>query len=55
MGYLQTFWNYIKTEKGRHDITDYVRAVIIMASVIAMLRILAEFLSGWWNAVKDMM
>ncbi|HEY3426302.1 MAG TPA: hypothetical protein VGL27_16010 [Negativicutes bacterium] len=46
MGYLHAWWNYIKTPKGQHDLLDYIRAAIIMASVMAMLRILVDMVFG---------
>ncbi len=51
MGYLQSLWKYLKTEKGRHDFTDYVRAIVIMAAVMAVLRIAVELIPGWLSAV----
>ncbi|MBP2644659.1 MAG: hypothetical protein H6Q75_99 [Firmicutes bacterium] len=39
MGYLYSLWNYLKTEKARRDFLDYIRAIIIIAAVMAMVRI----------------
>jgi hypothetical protein len=44
MGYLYAWWNYVKTQKGQHDLLDYIRAAIIMASVMAMLRIMLDMI-----------
>ena len=42
-GYLRTLKNYFATNKGRHDILDYIRAVIIIA-LTALLTALIIFL-----------
>lgn len=39
MGYVYAIANYLKTEKCRHDLFDYVRAMVIMAAVMAVIRI----------------
>lgn len=44
MGYLYAIINYLKTEKARHDLLDYVRAAVIIAAVIAMVRIIVDML-----------
>jgi predicted aconitase with swiveling domain len=44
VGYLYALVNYLKTEKARHDIMDYVRAIIIMGAVMAMIRIMLDIL-----------
>lgn len=44
MGYFYAVWNYLKTEKARNDIMDYIRAIIIIGSVMAMVRILLDIL-----------
>lgn len=53
MGYLRSLWNYLKTEKGRHDFVDYVRAMVIMAAAMAMLRIATDLIPQWWGVVKS--
>ena len=40
MGYLQSLVNYLKTDKGKHDCLDYIRAIMIMAAVMVGIRIL---------------
>ncbi|WP_157221785.1 hypothetical protein [Pelosinus sp. HCF1] len=40
MGYFYSLMNYLKTDKGKHDCLDYIRAIVIMASVMAGIRIL---------------
>lgn len=44
MSYLYAIINYLKTEKARHDVLDYVRAAVIIAAVIAMVRIIVDML-----------
>lgn len=39
MGYFYSVVNYLKTDKGRHDCLDYLRAIIIMIAVMAGIRI----------------
>lgn len=36
-GYYYAIMNYLRTPKGRHDAVDYVRAIIIVAGVIAVI------------------
>jgi hypothetical protein len=40
MGYFHSLVNYLKTDKGKHDCLDYIRAIVIMAAVMAGIRIL---------------
>ena len=44
IGYLKTIKNYLQTSKGKHDVTDYLRAVIIIVFttivIIMMLKII---------------
>lgn len=44
MGYIISIVNYLKTEKARHDLMDYLRAAVIMFAVMAMLRIILDAL-----------
>jgi len=44
MGYLQALMNYMKTDKARWDIVDYIRAVVIIAAMMAMVRIVVDML-----------
>lgn len=44
MGYVYALSNYLRTDKGRHDLIDYVRAIIIMGAVMAMVRVLWDML-----------
>lgn len=44
MGYFHAAWNYLKTPKARHDLMDYIRAVIIIAAVMAIIRIMLDTL-----------
>lgn len=39
MGYLNGLWNWLRTEKTRRDLMDYVRAALVIAAVMAMVRI----------------
>ncbi|MCX7780839.1 MAG: hypothetical protein N2491_07980 [Negativicutes bacterium] len=43
-GYIKSFALYLKTEKGWHDFTDYIRAAVILAAVMAMVRVLWDML-----------
>jgi hypothetical protein len=45
MGYFYAFMNYLKTEKGKHDCLDYIRAIVIMFAVMAGIRILIDIIS----------
>lgn len=42
MGYFYSLLNYLKTDKGRHDCLDYLRAIVIMFAVMAGIRILID-------------
>lgn len=42
MGYLYTFMSYLKSPKGRHDVVDYLRAVVILGSIMAIIRIMMD-------------
>lgn len=44
MGYVYAIANYLRTEKGRHDLFDYIRAIIIMCAVMAMVRVLWDII-----------
>ena len=44
MGYFYSLVHYLKTDKGRHDALDYLRAILIMAAVMAGIRILFEII-----------
>lgn len=44
MGYLISLINYLKTEKARHDLFDYLRAMVIMAAVMALVRVVIDIL-----------
>jgi hypothetical protein len=44
VGYIYAILNYLKTEKARHDLVDYIRAAIIIAAVMAMVRIILDML-----------
>ncbi len=45
MGYIYAIINYLKSDKARHDIMDYIRAVIIIAAVMAIVRVAVDILS----------
>jgi len=40
MGYLKALWKYFKTEKGRYDLLDCLRAIALMVTVMLILRFL---------------
>ena len=44
MGYLRAIIQYLGTEKTRYDIFDYLRAIMIMAAVMAAIRVGAGIL-----------
>jgi hypothetical protein len=44
MGYFYSLINYLKTDKGKHDCLDYIRAIMIMAAVMVGIRILIQTL-----------
>lgn len=35
MGYIIALYKYLQTEKAKHDTIDFLRAIIIIAAVIA--------------------
>ncbi|VBB07883.1 Hypothetical protein LUCI_3148 [Lucifera butyrica] len=37
LGYLYALHNYLKTEKTRHDLADYCRALVIMGVVMLVV------------------
>lgn len=42
VGYLTSLVRYFKTAKGRHDLLDYLRAAVIMAAVMAVVRVAVD-------------
>lgn len=42
MGYLYTFLSYLKSPKGKHDFIDYIRAAVILASIMAIIRVMMD-------------
>lgn len=36
--YGKALWEYLKTEKTRHDLFDYLRAIMIISAVIYVIR-----------------
>ena len=40
--YIRGLYGYFQTEKGRHDLLDYLRAVLIIAALIAGTLILLK-------------
>jgi len=42
MGYFYSLLYYLRTDKGKHDCLDYIRALLIMAAVMAGIRILLD-------------
>lgn len=49
MGYLKAVVYYLKAEKNKHDLIDYIRACIIMGSVMVMIQIYLDVLYSWQN------
>jgi hypothetical protein len=45
MGYIYALWNWLKTDKTRRDFMDYVRAAVIIAAVMAMVRIMMDMIT----------
>ncbi len=45
MGYIHALWNWLKTDKTRHDLMDYLRAAVVIAAVMAMVRIMVDMIS----------
>ena len=45
MGYFYALWNWLKTDKTRSDFMDYIRAAVIIAAVMAMVRIVMDMIS----------
>ncbi|MDR3589298.1 MAG: hypothetical protein P4N41_06520 [Negativicutes bacterium] len=44
MGYLWALINYLKTDKARWDLVDTIRAAVVIAAMMAMVRIVADML-----------
>lgn len=44
MGYLRSLVEYLKTDKARWDIVDYIRAVVVIAAMMAMVRVVVDML-----------
>jgi hypothetical protein len=44
MGYLRTILGYLRTEKARRDLIDWLRAVMIIGAMMAMVRIIVDML-----------
>lgn len=42
MIYLQALWNWLRTEKTKRDLMDYVRAAVVIAAMMAMVRIVMD-------------
>lgn len=42
-GYYYAICNYLKTEKARYDIIDYIRACVIIGCVMIILVLLCNF------------
>jgi len=44
MGYIRTIVSYLKSEKTRMDIVDWLRAAVIIGSIMAITRIIVDML-----------
>ncbi|MDT8902238.1 hypothetical protein [Anaeroselena agilis] len=44
MGYIHALWSWLKTEKTRHDLMDCLRAAVVIAAVMAMVRIVFDMI-----------
>ncbi len=40
--YIRALWEYMKTDKTRHDLFDYLRAIMIISAVIYVIRAAAD-------------
>lgn len=40
--YMSALWEYMKTDKTRHDLFDYLRAFMIISAVIYVIRAAAD-------------
>lgn len=53
MGYIHAFLDYLRTPKGRHDLIDYLRAVVIIIATIIVVRsgidIVGSWIRAWFN------
>ncbi len=47
MGYLYAIINYLKTPKARHDLFDYIRAVLIISTIMALVRVTVDIVRFW--------
>lgn len=45
-GYVRTWWSYCQSEKGRHDILDYGRAVIVLLAIMLGIYMAARWFFG---------
>ena len=47
MAYLRALMEYLRTDKVRHDLLDYLRAIMIMLAVMTAVRIGLEIIRQW--------
>ena len=44
MAYMKAIVYYLQAEKTRHDILDFLRAIMIIGAVMAVIRVAMEML-----------
>ncbi|CUH97464.1 putative membrane protein [Propionispora sp. 2/2-37] len=47
MGYVHSLLRYLKTSKGKHDMIDYLRAMIIIVATMVVLRNAIDIAANW--------
>ncbi len=45
MVYVRALWNWLRTEKTKRDLLDCVRAAVVIAAVMAMVRIVLDMIN----------
>ena len=44
MAYMKAIVDYLQAEKTRHDILDFLRAIMIIGAVMAVIRVAMEMI-----------
>lgn len=47
MKYFLALFNYLQTEKARHDVLDYLRAGVIIAATMLVVRTAFDMARQW--------
>lgn len=47
MGYVHSLVKYLRTTKGKHDMIDYFRAMIIIIATMIVVRNAIDIVGNW--------